>query len=293
MKSLARRSRLSVGTIAALALAVDLAASPAHAQPILNEGFGSTSFQSPTGWVVFNNSQFADPNQTWGNPGTASGTGTAPFSAQQGGPSTFIGVSDLSSTGQNTNLQPVPAVISNWLITPQLGLTPNSVLTFWTRTITANTNGDRLQVWLNPTGTQNAGPTTIQGTPNTTPGDQIPPQTGDFTVLALDINPNEVATGQPGAYPENWTQFTVSLSSLTGVPTGPFTGRFGFRYFAEDGGPNGDPRPLNHGQPFTDYVGIDSVTVNAVPEPTSLALVGVALPALAWTLRRRRPRISG
>ena len=47
-------------------------------------------------------------------------------------------------------------------------------------------------------------------------------------------------------YPTAWTNFTVTLSNITA----PVEGRLAFRYFVENGGPNG----VN-----SDYIGIDTV----------------------------------
>jgi hypothetical protein len=290
MLSSDRRPAAVFGTVAALVWAVWLGVVPAQAQPqpVLNEGFNASAL--PAGWVATNNSQFPEPTMTgnWGRPPgpfapPGQGTGDTFFPrAHQGTEEQYYGVGFDSSiaTGQ--------AVISNWLITPPLQLTQDATMTFFTRTLDANINGDRLQVWFSRTGGTSVGPNPVQGTPNIMPGDQITPNNGDFADKLFDINPNEVATQQAGAYPEAWTPFTVALNTLTGLPTGTFTGRFGFRYYAEDGGPGAADRPNNGNQPFTNFIGIDTVTAFAVPEPTSLALGGVAVPALAWVIRRRR-----
>ena len=75
---------------------------------------------------------------------------------------------------------------------------------------------------------------------------------GDFTNLLLDINP----TYLPEGYPRVWTQFTVTLS---GIPGGSTLGRLAFRYFVENGGPNG----VN-----SDYIGIDTVVYRWMSTPT-------------------------
>ncbi|MDX9953871.1 MAG: choice-of-anchor J domain-containing protein, partial [Anaerolineae bacterium] len=58
----------------------------------------------------------------------------------------------------------------------------------------------------------------------------------------LSVNP----TLAVGGYPDVWTQFSATL---TGIPAGA-TGRVAFRYFVENGGPNGSA---------SNYIGIDTV----------------------------------
>jgi len=66
----------------------------------------------------------------------------------------------------------------------------------------------------------------------------------------------------------DWTQYTVQLA---GQGAGA-TGRFAFEYFGSVDTSN--------------YIGFDTVTVTAVPEPETYALMGLGLAALA--LRRRK-----
>jgi len=65
---------------------------------------------------------------------------------------------------------------------------------------------------------------------------------GDFDSLLLEINP----TMATGVYPESWTQYTFTISGLS-TPT---SGRFAFRYFVTDAGPNGSN---------SNYIGIDNI----------------------------------
>jgi hypothetical protein len=145
--------------------------------------------------------------------------------------------------------------ISNWGMTPVLPLDGVVDLSFYTRTETGAPYADRLEVRLSTNGAS-----TDVGLNDTS--------VGDFSTLLLVINP----ALNIGGYPEDWTQFNVSSS---GLPSGT-TGRFGFRYFVPDTSINGD------------YIGLDSVQVDAVPEPASLALLGSGIALLAiWRKRFR------
>lgn len=68
-----------------------------------------------------------------------------------------------------------------------------------------------------------------------------------------------------------WTNESVAINAAG-------TGRYAFRYFVDNTNINGN------------YVGIDSVLVNSVPEPTSVALFGVAVLGLALSRRKIAPK---
>lgn len=144
----------------------------------------------------------------------------AVFTARAGSPNSYAGVNYNSTTGVGT--------ISNWLLTPVLNLNNGDRLRFWTRTSTGTQWPDRLQVRMSLSGSStNVGSTATS--------------VGSFTTLLLDINPTYAVNG----YPQVWTQYTVLI---TGVPT-PTDGRLAFRYFVENGGPDGTN---------SNYIGIDS-----------------------------------
>ncbi|MES2159597.1 MAG: choice-of-anchor J domain-containing protein [Pseudomonadota bacterium] len=72
-----------------------------------------------------------------------------------------------------------------------------------------------------------------------------------------------------------WVDHAITVAGLTA----PASGRFAFRYVVDDTSIHGD------------YIGIDSVSVNAtaIPVPGTLALIALGLCGLAGALRARRP----
>ena len=85
---------------------------------------------------------------------------------------------------------------------------------------------------------------------------------GDFSLLSAYSS--AVDTG--------WAAHSVVLNGLAA----PASGRFAFRYVVDDTSLNGN------------YIGIDSVSVTAIPEPATIALIGLG--ALALRRRKRAPR---
>ncbi|MCU0316107.1 MAG: PEP-CTERM sorting domain-containing protein [Fimbriimonadaceae bacterium] len=143
--------------------------------------------------------------------------------------------------------------ISNWMFAPTRTLNNGDTFSF-----AARTNGDfndRLQVRLSTSGSS-----TNVGTTATS--------TGDFSTLLLDINPTYNLS-----FPTTWTEYNLTVSGLSG----PTSGRFAFRYFVEDAGFSGAN---------SDYMGIDTVSYQAVPEPMTLAALGLG--ALVAARRRRK-----
>ncbi len=168
------------------------------------------------------------------------------FGSHQGEPSAYIAASAESVSG-------AVGAINNWLLTPNVWINDGDVFTFYTRTREASIFPDRLQLRLSTNGAStNVGSSTAD--------------VGDFTILLQDIN-EFYGTD----YPESWTEFSVTIAGLGGRTSG----RFAFRYFVEDAGTTGN----------SNYIGIDEVTLVAVPEPSSALVLLVGSCVL---LRRRR-----
>lgn len=75
--------------------------------------------------------------------------------------------------------------------------------------------------------------------------------------------------GAAGTYPTEWQQFTAALdNSFAG------SGHFAFRYTGNS--------------ESADFIGIDTVNLSTVPEPGSLALLGLSF--AGFTLARRKLR---
>ncbi len=90
--------------------------------------------------------------------------------------------------------------------------------------------------------------------------------TADFTTTLVSVNPDLTQTG----YPNVWTQYSATFAADPGV-----TGRLALRYTV--------PSNFN-----ADFIGVDSFTVTAVPEPQALALWLLGLGAVTAAARRRR-----
>lgn len=184
----------------------------------LMEGFNDVTTLPAAGWALINRSEPLGTGSWFqGNP--------VVFPAQAGAPNAYIGTNFQATTGAGT--------ISNWLLTPQLAIANGSVIRFFTRTTTpgATVFPDRLEVRMST-----AGASTNVGTTSAS--------VGDFTTLLLSVNPDLTTTG----YPSVFTEFTATVAGLPAATSG----RFAFRYFVTDGGPNGAN---------SDYIGIDEVSV--------------------------------
>lgn len=195
-----------------LTVALVLAAIAADAQNLLSQNFdvfpGVAAPGTSDQWVQTNQSTPAGAS-TW-----AQGGGTAfTTGGQAGGATSFTLCNFNSTTGAGT--------ISNWLISPVIEMAPGDVVSFWARQGGDQQQyPDRMEVrlatdWSDFSALPTGGATGL----------------GDFTNLAVSINPNLTVTGFPLA----WTNYTYTYPE--DLPAGPV--RVGFRYFVTNGGPSG------------------------------------------------------
>jgi hypothetical protein len=200
------------------------------------EEFDDVSLLGAKGWVITNNSDNVG-QEAWrqgryesANKAalvTNSVIGFPAYSASKS-PNDFISCDFYAGAGV--------ANMSVWLISPATKMKNGDKIVFYTRdaiddgSFFLKDGTDRLQVRANITS-----PTTNTGKDWTS--------VGDFSTLLLDINPGLVLAG----YPTTWTQYTITLSGITGV----VSGRFAFRYYVAGGGPDG----VNAGE-----VGIDALS---------------------------------
>jgi hypothetical protein len=177
------------------------------------------------GWRLVNRSEPVGPSQ-W-QQGSGLFAAYTSLNSNQG-----YAYTDYNSTSADKG------VISNWLVSPVLTMKNGDKISFYTRCLLYDDGlGDstdytnRLQVRMN---------TINQNLPN-----EDGTATGDYNSLLLDINPDyypfllsKWKTGDANtlkAYPHQWTKYEVTL---TDIPK-PVKGRFAFRYYLDDGGPQG------------------------------------------------------
>ncbi len=200
----------------------------------LAEGFDNVGALPGRGWVLQNNSQ------PIGTTGWFQGDPSV-FAAHDGDPNAYIGADFDNGSGR--------ATISNWLLTPTVPLASGATVTFWTRKTSTNPGfyPDRLQVRMST-----AGSSADVGTTAT--------DVGAFTRVLLDINPTYAGSG----YPIAWTRFDITIG---GLPPGT-AGRIGFRYFVENGGPQG----LR-----SNFIGLDSFEFTEAPPVASASAMSLAV----------------
>ena len=200
------------------------------------QGFDSTEAIKQQGWTAKNNSRPIGTT-TWGtgeyhwlnDPKKGiSAVGTYP-----GNSTTHSGEDYIICTFNCTDTAPAPrrATSSDWLISPAVPMKDGDVITFYTRTKDNPTTApDNLELRINQV---NSGVEVGNDSGSV----------GDFSKLALAVNPKLTSSGYPGA----WAVYSYTIS---GTPV-PKMGRFAFRYYVPRGGPTG---------PNGTGVGVDDVT---------------------------------
>lgn len=185
-----------------------------NAQVIFNENFDNFGNLMTSGWTIQNSSEPMGSN-SWGT--------TTHFAPYNGAPGSFAAVNYQSTGSLGT--------ISNWLISPVINLKNGDIVSFYSRT----DHGiwpDRLELRISLNGA-----TSVIPSPSSN-------SLGDFTTLALTINPDLIASG----YPTVWTNYSYTVSGLSQ----PTDCRIGFRYYVTNAGSNGDNG---------DLIGIDALNV--------------------------------
>lgn len=191
-----------------LSFSLFLAFGAVKAQYIFVENFDTVP---ASGWTRTNQSgPTAGPSQ-WGQ-GVIAQFGPGAFSGE---PTAFAMVNSASVIGSGT--------ISNWLMTPVINLKDGDIVRFFSRVglpigSSTVTFADRMELRISTNGAATINPSGMLGV-------------GDFTSLALTINPDLTLTG----YPTDWTLYEYTVSGL-GASTDC---KIAFRYFVTNGGTQG------------------------------------------------------
>jgi hypothetical protein len=171
------------------------------------------------------------------------------FGSHQGAANSYLAANFNSGAGA--------ADISNWLILPSSTYHNGDTVSFFTRTADGSLWPDNLELRFSNVGGTNVGNTSSS--------------VGTFTTLLVSVNP----ALDVGGYPDGWNKYSVTLSGLSGATTGAFA----FRYVVADGGPSGDN---------SNFIGIDTLQITAVPEPGTYMMMGAGLGLLALMRKRKQ-----
>lgn len=217
-----------------LSFSLLLALSTTNAQNLFTYGFDNptATMYTTDAWVGTNQSTPVYATApVWGIPTTAPTTTFA--GGAQAGAATSFALINYTSTGTSSTAG--SGTISNWLISPSITVENGDVVSFYTRLgrNTAAAFADNLELRISTNGAFTTNPSTGAT------------DLGDFTTLAVAVNPNLNLTSYPGT----WTKYTYTMSGLTG----PTDIKLGFRYFVTSGGPEGAN---------SDIIGLDTVNVD-------------------------------
>lgn len=185
-----------------------------NSQIIFNENFDNFGALGGNGWMIQNSSEPVGTS-TWGT--------TTHFPPYNGATRSFT-VVNYQSTGSI-------GTISNWLITPTINLKNGDIISFYSRS-DHGTYADRLELRISNNGDLSVLPNASSSS------------IGDFTTLALTINPDLISNG----YPNVWTNYNYTVSGLTG----PTNCKIAFRYYVTNAGANA---------PNGDMIGVDALTI--------------------------------
>lgn len=215
----------------------------------------------PAGWAIAYNQPGGNDNPQWKQGFTyGPGADALGFDAYQGTPRSYAATSWAAGYDSDTTTW---SFINTWLITPVFTMNNGDTISFFTRQ-TDYYNGqtpsypNSLDVRLSTNGASTDIGTGASGV-------------GDFTTSLVSIN---LALSDTG-YPETWTQYSATITGLSG----PTQGRIGFQYAL-------DPSTAN----VASYIGVDSFSYTAVPEPSSFVLIGMGLAGVAYRRTRVRAR---
>jgi hypothetical protein len=200
------------------------------AVPAMSEGFDDVRMLPSLGWSVIDSSDPGALNPYFWYQAPIGYTDLF-FPSFDGTSCSFATNNFLETIGGGT--------ISTWLVSPVLAFTPETVASFYTRSVDGP-RADRMQVRL------------CDKSDCVNPGSS-PDDVGDFGTVLLDIN----STYDLSGYPTAWTQEIV-----TGLPSSG-EGRIALRYFIEDAGISGANG---------NYAGVDRFEVSnadASPAPSA------------------------
>ncbi len=174
----------TLATIALLAASVGMA----QAAPLLSENFDDIRTLNGNGWVR-NNESTPLGTTSWfqGNP--------AVFEADSGAPNSYIAANYLNAGTNGT--------VSNWLLTPEVGITSRQTLDFSLRLLGGFSLFDTVEVYLSRNGAST--------------------DLSDFVLLQTYAS--DIDTG--------WTKETLFVD-------GTGTGRYAFRYLVDNTRDNGN-----------------------------------------------------